>query len=582
MIMMIMMMRILLLAVATTFSSASEPGAMMVEPPQYPQALAGPKQYLESEHLQQLQDIIDNALNLEDSVVALLEKYTIGAERIVRSANTLSQQQKLTPSCKLRVLKHLDNRLNLQNEQSSSAVSVIDNIIKKEGPTAKALIHLKTFSNTISSHVDEIETCLDRCDAATISSFGARGGNGGGAVAKGSIQLDCEEETKKLHNDMKKTSERIKRNILRSTSSLSESNADLSSSLSGNNLEKEREETERRNNDLMAYTETKEKHEALSKELIDVLHSRTEILESTQLARNASTIAIQKLRTTCDEIKRKRVKLLNESNTTSNVFLSKLNHQKDVYKNIVNELKNKNNIEEKYALSLSAEVDLIASKCMKSMETVTSRIVMQKRVEHRPADDDSIAIGSIMSGKATKKDENGVDKSIDVNEIGSEWSKNVYSTERQRGLDHGKKASEIPLLLVEEHSVLKKNKLFKLRRQKGNDDDEVEELKKQALLIDQKLEKAENAGRVGNKLPSDLVGNAEATSETFWKDINGINNDDVANATPQEEKLVGHLVQEVSQMDDDLVTPKNEIKVPLEYSKLSEELGELRGEGEIF
>jgi hypothetical protein len=44
---------------------------------------------------------------------------------------------------------------------------------------------------------------------------------------------------------------------------------------------------------------------------------------------------------------------------------------------------------------------------------------------------------------------------------------------------------------------------------------------------------------------------------------------------------VGRLVTEVSQMDDDLVTPDKEKQVPLEYSKLSEELGELKGEGEI-
>ena len=67
----------------------------------------------------------------------------------------------------------------------------------------------------------------------------------------------------------------------------------------------------------------------------------------------------------------------------------------------------------------------------------------------------------------------------------------------------------------------------------------------------------------------------------FWKDVGSLNEQDVADATPEDEKEVGRLVTEVSQMDDDLVTPDKEKKVPLEYSKLSEELGELKGEGEI-
>ena len=53
----------------------------------------------------------------------------------------------------------------------------------------------------------------------------------------------------------------------------------------------------------------------------------------------------------------------------------------------------------------------------------------------------------------------------------------------------------------------------------SNDVNELKELQGQALLIDQKFERAEKAGKVGEKLPADLVGNAEATSETFWKDL---------------------------------------------------------------
>ena len=119
------------------------------------------------------------------------------------------------------------------------------------------------------------------------------------------------------------------------------------------------------------------------------------------------------------------------------------------------------------------------------------------------------------------------------------------------------------------------------QQQQGHEDEEVSQLKQQALLINQKFQKAERAGKVGDKLPADLVGNAEATSETFWNDVGQLTEDDVKDATPEDEKEVGHLVTEVSQMDDDMVTEDNEKKVPLEYSKLSEELGELKGEGDI-
>jgi len=300
--------------------------------------------------------------------------------------------------------------------------------------------------------------------------------------------------------------------------------------------------------------------------LSDVLKSRAEVLAGAALARATTVKAIATLRTTCDKVKAKRVALLNATNQTSMKFLHTLHDQLQVYEDVVHEARGKNDMEEKYAMSLAAKVDEAAAKCMTSMESITSRIVTQKKAERRPIGDDVLAVGSIMNGKATKADGVGAK---DVNEQGAAWAQQVYSTERQRALDHGPKAHEVPLLLVE------------VAKSDSDDAQEVEELKKQALLIDQKLEKAERAGKVGDKLPADLVGNAEATSETFWKDVGSLNEQDVADATPEDEKEVGRLVTEVSQMDDDLVTPDKEKQVPLEYSKLSEELGELKGEGEI-
>ena len=461
----------------------------------HPPALAGPAAYLETTHLTTLHTVVSDALNLEDAVVALLEKYTLGAERVVRSAHKLQQQQALAPSCKLRVLKHLNNRLDLQQDQSSSAVGTIDG---RKGTIEASIQHMKAFAATISSHAEEINSCLDRCDADTLTLFG-KSSSGGGIGAGPGAGVDCPLESKKLRQDMKKTTDRIRRSIERTAAKLTGTNVDIGSTLSGGDLDQDRKDSVKRGYDLSEYLHVKQQHEDLSNELSAVLKSRAEVLAGAALARATTAKAIATLRTTCDKVKAKRVALLNATNQTSMKFLHTLHDQLQVYEDVVHEARGKNDMEEKYAMSLAAKVDEAAAKCMTSMESITSRIVTQKTAERRPIGDDVLAVGSIMNGKATKADGVGAK---DVNEQGAAWAQQVYSTERQRALDHGPKAHEVPLLLVE------------VAKSDSDDAQEVEELKKQALLIDQKLEKAERAGKVGDKLPADLVGNAEATSET--------------------------------------------------------------------
>jgi hypothetical protein len=491
------MMSTLLHALLCTLTLAAAATAKASHPP----ALAGPAAYLETTHLTTLHTVVSDALDLEDAVIALLEKYTLGAERVVRSAHKLQQQQALAPSCKLRVLKHLNNRLNLQQDQSSSAVGTIEASMSSSSPTAMVVQHMKAFAATISSHAEEIDSCLDRCDADTLTLFGkssSGGGIGAGPGAPGA-GVDCPLESKKLRQDMKKTTDRIRRSIERTAAKLTGTNMDIGSTLSGGDLAQDRKDSVKRGNDLSEYLHVKQQHEDLSNELSQVLKSRAEVLAGAALARATTAKAIATLRTTCDMVKAKRVALLNATNQTSMKFLHTLHDQLQVYEDVVHEARDKNDIEEKYAMSLAAKVDEAAAKCMASMESITSRIVTQKKAERRPIGDDVLAVGSIMNGKATKAD--GVDAK-DVNEQGAAWAQQVYSTERQRALDHGPKAHEVPLLLVE------------VAKSDSDDAQEVEELKKQALLIDQKLEKAERAGKVGDKLPADLVGNAEATSET--------------------------------------------------------------------
>jgi hypothetical protein len=491
------MVSTLLHALLCTLTLAAAATAKASHPP----ALAGPAAYLETTHLTTLHTVVSDALDLEDAVIALLEKYTLGAERVVRSAHKLQQQQALAPSCKLRVLKHLNNRLNLQQDQSSSAVGTIEASMSSSSPTAMVVQHMKAFAATISSHAEEIDSCLDRCDADTLTLFGkssSGGGIGAGPGAPGA-GVDCPLESKKLRQDMKKTTDRIRRSIERTAAKLTGTNMDIGSTLSGGDLAQDRKDSVKRGNDLSEYLHVKQQHEDLSNELSAVLKSRAEVLAGAALARATTAKAIATLRTTCDMVKAKRVALLNATNQTSMKFLHTLHDQLQVYEDVVHEARGKNDIEEKYAMSLAAKVDEAAAKCMASMESITSRIVTQKKAERRPIGDDVLAVGSIMNGKATKAD--GVDAK-DVNEQGAAWAQQVYSTERQRALDHGPKAHEVPLLLVE------------VAKSDSDDAQEVEELKKQALLIDQKLEKAERAGKVGDKLPADLVGNAEATSET--------------------------------------------------------------------
>ena len=165
------------------------------------------------------------------------------------------------------------------------------------------------------------------------------------------------------------------------------------------------------------------------------------------------------------------------------------------------------------------------------------------------------ALASIARSKGTKKD--GVE-AVDIDEKAMTWAGDVIGNARERELNFDKrKPSEIPLpsFLLEkseksedepqedqnENQNQNQNENQETDNSNTNTNDnsnddnsnsgnsgnsgnsndvnELKALQGQALLIDQKFERAEKAGKVGEKLPADLVGNAEATSETFWKDL---------------------------------------------------------------
>ena len=271
---------------------------------------------------------------------------------------------------------------------------------------------------------------------------------------------------------------------------------------------------------------------------------------------------------------KRRKFLVNRSNHTSRVFLSSLQQQLDALAHVTEQEIHQNDEEENHAMLLSSKVDVAAEECVRSMEEITSRVLKRKRDQERPKEEDGEAIASLLRGTKTKED--GADAK-DVDEQALKWVGSVVATARDREIDGGPKPSEMPMMMLLERS--EKEGLEEGKQ--DNDQAEIQELKKQALLIGQKFQKAERSGKVGVELPKDLVGNAEATSETFWNDLSNLGDTDVAGTTPEEKEEVGQLVTEVSNMDDDLVTPDNEKKVPLEYSKIAEEIGELKGAGEI-
>ena len=118
-------------------------------------------------------------------------------------------------------------------------------------------------------------------------------------------------------------------------------------------------------------------------------------------------------------------------------------------------------------------------------------------------------------------------------------------------------------------------------RDEEDDEEKLRELRSEAAVVNSKLRSAEKTGRVGQALPPDLVANVEQTSEELWGDLSKVKDDDLEGATDGDEAQVARIVAETTQLDDDLVNPKREGNVPLEYAKLAEELGEAKAEGDI-
>ena len=231
---------IFLLATITTVASQA-----------YPATLSAPQEYLHS-HNAELQAVVHDALALEEAVLNLLEKYTLGAERIIQTATKL-QNADLTPNCKARVLTHLNNRLTSQTERSEMSLESIKQVTSPNQATAKALQQLDILSAQATTHADAIETCIDNCDPATAAAFGKAAGQGGGAVVISAAKINCKVEVQKLRQEMDKSTARTRRAIEKTTDALSEANSNIGTKMTGIENEKERDAESKRNNDLNEY-----------------------------------------------------------------------------------------------------------------------------------------------------------------------------------------------------------------------------------------------------------------------------------------------------------------------------------------
>ena len=221
----------------------------------YPQPLGGPHKYIKSAHLDRLRSVVGDSLALETAVLSLLAKYTKGAKRVVQSLDALDATTDLTPTCKNRVLVHLDNRLMSQEERSSVALNELHNMIDPNGMTALALQHLDNIVKSATEQADELDQCIAGCAADVSMEFGSvsMSGSSGGAVAVTASKVNCEVEIIKLKRQMEQSTERTRRAITSTAGTLANGNHDIGEKLMGADAEKAREEESKRNEELNQY-----------------------------------------------------------------------------------------------------------------------------------------------------------------------------------------------------------------------------------------------------------------------------------------------------------------------------------------
>jgi hypothetical protein len=520
-------------------------------------------------------------VDVEKQVFALLEKWTAQAKRIAEEAEELAALGDLRPACLDRVVTHLEGNLEALDRgvdgitrRSRRATAMNDN-------TAAAL---KTLSKLVSTRASKIHACEERCGVEgppeEEEEMGpvARPGNDTASA------VDCAGGAEELRHKLEGASRATTASVQQMLDGVGDRNKAASAAISGSGAKAERSAESQRRTALNEYMSAKGKHEELSKRLRELLAERADSLEGARHAQAMSNAAIRSLRSECETEAKRHSTELGRSRSGAETFLDGVGRTVALLNESVTRTINENDREETYAMSLAAEVDRAADKCVRQLESFTTSLMNSvsnfhkgsKAEESKIKDHMTTAVKSFFRGGAASTKAGHDEKML-------HWASETIATDRDRRLNGGPKASEIPvgLLSVAESGRQQGGEDVNQEDDDDQDEEKLTELRSEAAVVNSKLRSAEKSGRVGKDLPPSLVANVEKTSEELWNDLSKAKDDDLEGATQSDEADVAHIVSETTQLDDDLVNPKRESQVPLEYAKLAEELGEAKAEGDI-
>ncbi len=579
-----------------------------------PAALQGPSLATLNAHLQTLRATITDTLELQKAVVALLDRYTAGAQRVASTAERIRLSKRLPATCKARVAVHLGNRLAAQGERADAAQRALDAALSAGGPAEFALGKFEPLARQAHAHATQIQSCVDRCDTKTQLAFVQSSRKTGGAIGSSSSSssvagadagadvpgdapaMDCPSEARKLRADLEMGTESVRGGVEAATGELAHLNRNAGQSLTGNrdgDLQTAQDQAAQVNE----FLEAKKQHDALSTKLADLVNQRADVLDGAKLAREQANKVTSMLRDRCNREVARRSGIVRPVLNETQGFLDSLHAQVDALQQQVDDKTTANDLEEQHAMALANKVEGAASACMATLSGVLDHIHAGVAAHH--AGDPSPDAKQLVTDHATQgvlavlttaatAEKEGQDP------LATEWAAGALATHRQRMLNGGPSTAELPLpekhdaaaMLLETAAAARAEDGARARararaRAGRADDQTLDELQRQAQLVENKLEKAERTGKVGDRLPADLVGNAEATSEEFWKDVSEADASDLDGMNAKDEKAAAGLIKDVSQMDDDLINPQREGEVPLEYAKVAEKLGELKGDGDI-
>ena len=508
-----------------------------------------------ADHTKVLRVGVRQRISVENKAYALLDKWTQQAKRIAKEADQILELS-MRPKCAKRIVSHLEDNLHSLDRGVEGIERTATKAREMNDETSQILGKL---SKLISARSMEINTCMDRCGPSDGTEFESDG-------------FDCEEGERKFRTQLERSAQSNRKRIKELVEQVNDRNIAASSTMSGSFADSDRKAASERSESLNSYLAVKHEHENLSKHLRQLLAERADSLGAARLARNHSNQAISSLRAKCEKESVRQAKELNISKRGAQTMLSGVKETISSLNESVGKIVLLNDQEEKYAMQLAAQVDKAAADCVHKLgsfmttlqNSVSNFHAGSKEEEAKTKDHVKRAVSSFFRGGSA-----GTKSSDDKNML--DWAAKTISTDRERSLNGGSKASKIPVT----------SSLVSISESNDDDTEKLAKLRSEAAVVNDKLRRAEKSGRVGKKLPQSLVANVEQTSEELWDDLSKLSDNDLQDASSEDEEGLSEVVQDTTQLDDDLVNPAREDKVPIEYAKLAEELGEAKAEGDI-